>query len=526
MIGIEEDGEKRIRSRIDACIQDFDREIVDGRPELLTIPMTDMLGKWKPEPDMDLVEEVYRMLFRGWLLGMAHSSRHGRDDYADISMDFGLTFEEAIEFAKGRLSLTPQQFSRLSDDLKLHAFTIGRLAQLDMIGKVKDAYVRQLGSSGMSLEDFLRDVGRIDADQAGFAGYYSTVFRTNLQKDYNAGKAYQMMQDPPMYLQFVGIDDERQSGICEARTGIILPYTDPWWDDNWPPLHFNCRSTVREVSAEEVAQLRREFEDAEERAAKAARSEGRRYTKKKWKLEPPNKENHDREVMQADGTKKTIRRNIPVSSFGRRPAIDNAFWGTTPGQQNRVAMYMIQDEINSVAGQTVCRDFAETKSGFTSVEVDRGGVRYQNGLDRDSEFTNNLADSTALANATGYYVELRKAEGRLEGNPQWDAWLNGVEKAEFKHSGSSNDGTLEDLVRKGVKQAGTVILTLEKESQIDPLFEAIRKNMKNIMLNRDVRQLIIGLGGRYAFLTNADLKSAISASFEEVRSKLDVLKKG
>ncbi len=480
MIGIEEDGEKRIRSRIDACIENFDREIVDGRPELLTIPMTEMLEEWKPEPDMELVEEVYRMLFRGWLLGMAHSSRQGGDDYADISMDFGLTFEEAIEFAKGRLSLTPQQFSRLSDDLKLHAFTIGRLAQLDMIGKVKDAYVRQLESSGMSLEDFLRDVGRIDADQAGFAGYYSTVFRTNLQKDYNAGKAYQMMQDPPMYLQFVGIDDERQSEICSVRTGVIRPYTDPWWDDNWPPLHFNCRSTVREIFAEEAEAMG-------------------------LKVSPlPERVEEDRPGEDEDGNEITIRRNLPSSGFGRRPAIDNAFWGTTVSQQQRVADYMIQDELNDVAGRTICRDFAEAKAGFTNVDVSRGGIRYDDRITKQ-ELETNLEVARPLAETGGYYVEI-KANSGPEKNRQWDCILNGIEKAEFKNMKSNSYGTFKKEINKAKQQASTIVIRLRYSGQVATLSNYLADHGAELVDKDGVKEVMAMLGNRFVSLTRNDLR--------------------
>ena len=479
MIGIEEDGEKRIRSRIDVCIEDFDREIVDGRPELLTIPMTKMLEEWKPEPDMELVEEVYRMLFSGWLLGMAHSSRQGMDDYADISMDFGLTFEEAIEFAKGRLALTPQQFSRLSDDLKLHAFTIGRLAQLDMIGKVKDAYIRQLGSSGMSLEDFLRDVGRIDADQAGFAGYYSTVFRTNLQKDYNAGKAYQMMQDPPMYLQFVGIDDERQSEICSVRTGVIRPYTDPWWDDNWPPLHFNCRSTVREIFAEEAEAMG-------------------------LKVSPlPERVEEDRPGEDEDGNEITIWRNLPSSGFGRRPAIDNAFWSTTASQQQRVADYMIQDELNDVAGRTICRDFAEAKAGFTNVDVSRGGIRYDDRITKQ-ELKNNLEVARPLAETGGYYVELRSNE-YMKNNRQADAWLNGVDRAEFKNITSKRGDTFVKEIDKAKLQASTIVIRLNYNGQVKPFARYLSANGHDLAMMDAVKEVMVILGDRIVHLLRDDL---------------------
>lgn len=493
LMDLEDRCREEVGRRVDAAAADLTAEI-RRRPGLLEMSEEEFFEQYKPGPDMELVEDVYRMLMDSWLLGMMHATRSaGAYDYADMSIDFGLTFEEVVEFAKGRLSMTPQQFDRLSDDLKLHAFTVGRLTQLDMIERVRQAYIKQLTSSSASLEDFLKDMYEVHGDMAGFGGYFTTVYRTNLQKDYNAGKAYQMMQDPPMYLEFVGIDDERQSEICAVRNGVIRPYTDPWWDDNWPPLHYNCRSTVREIFPEEV----------EARGLAPTRL--------------PDIVDEDKEDDEGNVT----RRNVPTSGFGRRPAMDNAFWGTSMSQQDRVARYLIQDEINDAAGETVCKDFTEKKKGFNLIETRRGGVRWQDGLEKDTEFKNNTQDATALANATGYYVELRAAKDIHKGNTQWDAWLNGVEKAEFKHSSSENDGTLEGLVRKGISQAGTIVLTLEKEGQIDPLYDALRKNGKNILRTRELKQLIVGLDGAYAFLTSADLKAGPAG----IKQKLDGLRK-
>lgn len=439
---------------------------------------------------MELIEDVYQMMFRGWLLGMMHSSRTGRDDYVDISIDFGLTFQEAIEMAGGRISLTPAQFDRLSDDLKLHAFTVGRLTQLDMIEKVKALYVKQLESKEMDMNAFLSDVYELDADRAGFGGYYTTVYRTNLQKDYNAGKAYQMMQDPPMYLQFIGIDDERQSEICAVRTGVIRPYTDPWWDDNWPPLHYNCRSTVREIFPEE------------------AKARGLETTSIPNIVEKDTKE--------TDG--KVIRRNIPTSGFGKRPAIDNAFWGTSISQQNRVAGYMIQEELNGVAGETVCKDFKEEKKGFVRVPTENGGIRYQSGLQDDTEFDNNLTAAKVLAENEGYYVELLKAKS-LENNLQWDSWINGVEKVEFKNPLTTTRRGMEERVLSGYKQAQTVAVTVTSDAQLDALSEVIRINMPRTMVTRSVKGLIVIRGSSVVTLTNADLKDAALS-----KTKLDALR--
>lgn len=45
-------------------------------------------------------------------------------------------------------------------------------------------------------------------------------------------------------LRFVNPLDERTTGICRSRHGVILPLDHPWWFTNWPPLHFGCRSIV------------------------------------------------------------------------------------------------------------------------------------------------------------------------------------------------------------------------------------------------------------------------------------------
>ncbi len=46
--------------------------------------------------------------------------------------------------------------------------------------------------------------------------------------------------------------DDRTTVICQERNGVTLPQSDRWWLDNWPPLHFNCRSSVRALSSQEA----------------------------------------------------------------------------------------------------------------------------------------------------------------------------------------------------------------------------------------------------------------------------------
>ena len=83
--------------------------------------------------------------------------------------------------------------------------------------------------------------------------YWETVYRTNTMSAFNAGRAEAFEEYEPEYLEFIGIEDFRQTPVCASRSGIVKKRTDPFWKSSFPPLHYNCRSTVRPVYAEEAA---------------------------------------------------------------------------------------------------------------------------------------------------------------------------------------------------------------------------------------------------------------------------------
>ena len=82
--------------------------------------------------------------------------------------------------------------------------------------------------------------------------YWETVYRTNTMSAFNAGRAEAFEEYEPEFLEFIGIEDFRQTPVCASRSGIVKKRTDPFWKKNFPPLHFNCRSTVRPIYAEEA----------------------------------------------------------------------------------------------------------------------------------------------------------------------------------------------------------------------------------------------------------------------------------
>jgi SPP1 gp7 family putative phage head morphogenesis protein len=173
-----------------------------------------------PDVDTELVRQTELLLSGSLLLGMDHAQQGMR--LADPGTEYHpLPFEEAIQFLKSR--------GRLTTALE----------------------------KGEGFEQAWADVKAIaDADGSTIKpGYWETVYRTNAQTAYNAGRRMQFDRVPPKAIALMVLEDDRTSDICKPLAGLVLPYNHPFWENHWPPFHFNCRTTVRGIYEEEMAQV-------------------------------------------------------------------------------------------------------------------------------------------------------------------------------------------------------------------------------------------------------------------------------
>ena len=161
-----------------------------------------------------------------------------------------MPFAEAVEYLKARTSISAEKYYDLSDRFKYKAFTVSRIADGDSVEKIKGRIVRSLEDGGglkefltMQKDEVLNKVGLGSSNGA----YWETVFRAGSQSAYNTGRMIGFESDPPIALQFIGIEDSRQTEICHSLSNIIRPYGDSFWDSRIPPLHFGCRSTIRGI---------------------------------------------------------------------------------------------------------------------------------------------------------------------------------------------------------------------------------------------------------------------------------------
>ena len=398
-----------------------------------------------PDVDQNIVDRTYEVMIASFMLGMSHVAP-GSSDFAD-AVPKPLSFDEAVAFSQGRISLTRDDYYQVSDALRARAWTVGRLAQLDAVERARTHYLAQLKGDASGVEQFVQSLdmdGAMGASgwASGQAGDYETVYRTNIQSDYNAGRAQQFKNNPPALLEFIGIEDARQTDICARRTGTVLPPDDPWWEANWPPLHYNCRSTVRAIYADEAVGF-----DLS-------------------KLAPPSPEY----VKPAQG------------SFGHNPIKDNALWNVTPAQQARISRSMIQEELNGVVGQTVCKDFAKPKTGLVSMDVAKGGVRYPDTM-KSSTVTSMAAD---LANDKGWYVELT-SDGT--------AWVNGMDRWALRRFDGkpASVGSLFEQARSAYLEVPA--------SKASSIAAALARALVDVSARREISLLAVNIGGRIVYLT-------------------------
>jgi len=197
------------------------------------------------------------------LMGMLHVKE--KEEQAQFfSDDFDVTFQEAVEFMKERLSLTPEEFYELDAKARFRAFTVAKLTGLDAIEKVKEK-LRKAIAQGKTIKEWIEEMGEDKILKAvGFhqsnPWYLETVFRTNISTAYNAGRLMQIKRSKERikYLEYVAIEDSRTTPICRRLDGTRLPADDPFWSIYTPPNHFRCRSTVRAIfkGTEEARRVR------------------------------------------------------------------------------------------------------------------------------------------------------------------------------------------------------------------------------------------------------------------------------
>lgn len=170
-----------------------------------------------------------------------------------------LEFEEAVAWFRQKITVSGEVFRALNDKARRRAFTVAGVAQADLLADVFTSLEAAL-RSGTPYEEWARLIGpRLEQAWGGPKAFRTElIFRQNILGSYAAGR-FAQATDPDVikarpYWMFDAVLDSGTTATCRALNGTVLPYDHPFWQRNYPPRHFGCRSGIRSLTEQEAVQ--------------------------------------------------------------------------------------------------------------------------------------------------------------------------------------------------------------------------------------------------------------------------------
>ncbi|MFZ5466600.1 MAG: phage minor head protein [Pseudomonadota bacterium] len=199
----------------------------------------------------------------------------------DLSFAIGLPPEEAIRYFEGKGLKLTGDWRELWQEQHAKAFTVARLAKLDVLKDIHDALNDAL-KNGTTERQFVKDMTpllqkkgwwgpAVDKQTGEVLETYDDIsgrpvewgsprrlkliYRQNMQTAYMAGR-YKQQQElanatgpgARPYWQYIAVRDSRTRPTHSALHGRVWRADDPIWNHLYPPNGWNCRCRVRALS--------------------------------------------------------------------------------------------------------------------------------------------------------------------------------------------------------------------------------------------------------------------------------------
>lgn len=187
----------------------------------------------------------------------------------EIKTIFGMQPEAAVAYLRQKGVTVSWDWQDMLDDAHATAFTVAKTAGMDVVNDIYGAVVKAAGH-GQTLEQFRReltpvlqakgwwgrqevpnpDTGEIQTVRLGSPHRLKTIYLTNMQSAYMAGRYAEMADaaDTHPYWEYVAVNDNRTRETHRMMHGRVYAADDPIWDTMYPPLDYRCRCRVRPLS--------------------------------------------------------------------------------------------------------------------------------------------------------------------------------------------------------------------------------------------------------------------------------------
>lgn len=189
---------------------------------------------------------------------------------------------EAIAYFGTKGDALAWDYTDVWREANAHAFTVAKATSLELLRMIRAEVARAIGP-GRTFEDFKRalrprlqdlgwwgtqevldaDTGELSRVQLGSNRRLRTIFQTNVQTAYMAGrfKRYTDNAGDRPYWRYVAIMDGRTRPAHAALHGKVWRHDDPIWKVIWPPNGWGCRCRVTALTKPEFDELGVPLED-------------------------------------------------------------------------------------------------------------------------------------------------------------------------------------------------------------------------------------------------------------------------
>lgn len=171
---------------------------------------------------------------------------------------FNKTPEEVVDYLKSQGVEVSWSWREQLDIVRRHAFTVAKVFSADVLQTILDALAEAV-ENGTSYMDFVKNLSETLAGKGfsridGTAWRLDTVYRSNLQSAYMAGRYYNMLgvRDEFPYWQYIAVLDVRTRPHHATLHGKIFRADDPFWQKAYPPNGYNCRCRMRALSESQI----------------------------------------------------------------------------------------------------------------------------------------------------------------------------------------------------------------------------------------------------------------------------------
>jgi SPP1 gp7 family putative phage head morphogenesis protein len=183
----------------------------------------------------------------------------------DLLDAFNMPPEAAIAFFERKGLKISWDWQDVWRHANSQAFTVAKCARIDVLSDIYGVLSEDLQNGGSfstfqqqlqplleakgwwgKVEQVNRYTGEIRTVTYGTPWRLETIYETNMQSAYMAGRQAQMLQATRYapWWEYSAVMDSRTRPTHAALNGRVFRYDDPFWDTWYPPNGFRCRCRV------------------------------------------------------------------------------------------------------------------------------------------------------------------------------------------------------------------------------------------------------------------------------------------